>query len=443
MWYALLQRSALIVLCVLLFAALTPTLTPVQAATDVWIDNDESGNPRIHLYFFWTQTCPHCLNARPVIEDLAPRYPWLVLHSHDVSSARAHLNQFIDMSARLGETARSVPAFLFCGRMEIGFDRAETTGKMIENALIECHNQAQTPPPDSAPDIAPPQDNNVPLSIEEDSGIHLPGWGNINPHELSLPVFTLIIAGLDAFNPCAFFVLLFLLSLLVHARSRGRMLFIGGIFLFFSGLIYFLFMAAWLNIFRWLDEIVFITMGAGILAIAIGMINIKDYFWFKSGVSLSIPEAAKPGLYQRIRGLLKADNLATLTLGTITLAIAVNAYELLCTAGFPMVYTRVLTLADLSHGGYYAYLLLYNIIYVIPLLIITLIFTFTMGARKLSANEGRLLKLVSGWMMLGLGIILVSAPQWLNQIWVAVLLLCTAILLSWGIHHFNKAHPNK
>ena len=216
------------------------------------------------------------------------------------------------------------------------------------------------------------------------------------------------------------------------------MLFIGGVFLFFSGLIYFLFMAAWLSAFRWLGEMAMVTAGAGWLAVLIALINIKDYFWFKQGVSLSIPEAAKPGLYHRMRGLLKSDNLPALTLGTIVLAVAANSYELLCTAGFPMVYTRLLTLAELPPAAYYGWLALYNVIYILPLLAITLIFTFTLGARKLSEAEGRLLKLVSGLMMLALGVLLVLRPEALNHLGVALGLPVFAVALSAVIHRTRK-----
>jgi hypothetical protein len=270
------------------------------------------------------------------------------------------------------------------------------------------------------------------------AAIKLPILGQMRPDQLSLPVFTLLIAGLDAFNPCAFFVLLFLLSLLVHAASRGRMLFIGGVFLFFSGLIYFLFMAAWLNVFQWLGEIALVTTVAGWLAVIVALINIKDYFWFKQGISLSIPDAAKPGLYQRVRGLLRADSLPAMALGSIALAVAANSYELLCTAGFPMIYTRLLTLAHLSTAQHYAYLAFYNLVYVIPLLVITLVFSFTLGARKMSETEGRVLKLVSGIMMLGLASVLLAAPAALNDLRVALLLLTGALGLSWLIHRLMK-----
>ncbi|MEF8750730.1 MAG: thioredoxin family protein [Candidatus Accumulibacter necessarius] len=409
--------------CLLALAAIAAMAT--AAEPPVWIDYDAAGARRVHLYFFWTRTCPHCQAARPFVDALPARHAWLVVHSHDLTADQDAADRYVAIAESLGEDASSVPAFLFCGRMEVGFDRPETTGKALEDALQACHEAATPTHGDPIPGAQPA------------SGIDLPGFGRMTPDQWSLPAFTLVIAGLDAFNPCAFFVLLFLLSLLVHAGSRARMLFIGSVFLFFSGLIYFLFMAAWLNVFRWLGEITLVTTLAGALAIVIALINIKDYFWFNQGVSLSIPDSAKPGLYQRVRGLLRADSLPALTLGTIALAIAANSYELLCTAGFPMVYTRLLTLSDLPPWQHYAYLALYNVVYVIPLMVITLIFTYTLGSRKLSEVEGRLLKLLSGIMMLALGVLLVVAPAALNDLRVALALLTGSLAIAWLVHRLT------
>jgi hypothetical protein len=128
--------------------------------------------------------------------------------------------------------------------------------------------------------------------------------------------------------------------------------------------------------------------------------------------------------------LISVDHLPTLLFGTVMLAAAVNLYELLCTAGFPMVYTRLLTLHQLQGSAYYGYLLLYNLIYIIPLLIIVLVFTWTLGSRKLSQGEGRLLKLLSGSMMLMLGLALIINPNWLNQLSSGVILLVAALGLT-------------
>jgi hypothetical protein len=243
-------------------------------------------------------------------------------------------------------------------------------------------------------------------------------------------VLTVAIGFLDGFNPCAFFVLLTLLGLLLHVRSRGRILLVGGIFVLFSGLVYFLFMAAWLNVFLVAGQVAAVTKAAGVVALVIALINIKDYFLFKRGVSLSIPDSAKPRLFERMRRLIAETALAPVILGTVVLAAAANLYELFCTAGFPMVYTRILTLHRLPKAGYYLYLALYNLVYVVPLAAIVLLFAATLGARKLSELQGRVLKLLSGTMMLGLGLALLLRPEALGSVAAGAWLLAGSIAVT-------------
>jgi hypothetical protein len=247
---------------------------------------------------------------------------------------------------------------------------------------------------------------------------------------------------MDAFNPCAFFVLLFLLSLLVHAKSRTRMAIVGGTFVLFSGLVYFVFMAAWLNVFLIAGELRVITFIAGVVALFVAVLNIKDYFWFKAGPSLSIPDAAKPGLFKRMREVVTTGNMGPMLAGTVLLAVVANSYELLCTAGFPMVYTLTLTKAhDLATWEYYAWLAAYNVIYVIPLLVIVTVFTKTMGARKLSEAEGRLLKLISGFMMLGFALVLLFTPSLLTNPVVSIGVLVVAVIGSIVIARITRPKP--
>jgi hypothetical protein len=236
--------------------------------------------------------------------------------------------------------------------------------------------------------------------------------------------------GLDAFNPCAFFVLLSLLSLMVHAKSRLRIGIVGGVFVFFSAAMYFVFMAAWLNLFLVLGSLQWITIAAGLVALGIGALSIKDYVYFGQGPSLSIPESAKPGLFERMRRLIGMRSFAGLLAGTVVLAIAANSYELLCTSGFPLVYTKVLTMHDLPSAARYGYLALYNIVYVIPLLLVVVVFTATLGSRRLSETEGRTLKLVSGLMMAGMGLVLILAPELLHNVLTALGLLSVAVILT-------------
>ncbi len=384
---------------------------PVYANTDSSTTAHSSAK-QVTLYYFWSRYCPHCQDAKPFVNQLPVNYPWLTLKSYDLVGSKANKQLYLQMAKELNQPANSVPAFIFCNQMLLGYDNAENTGKQLEEKLLACHKQ-----------------KNEQL-IKEQERFTIPGFGEMHYQDFSLPVFTLLIAALDAFNPCAFFILFFLLSLMVHQHSRARMLTIGCTFVLCSGLMYFLFMSAWLNLFLITEQLIIITATAGLIAIVFGMVNIKDYFFFKQGVSLSISDAARTKLFARIRALTQTGSWPAMIAATIVLAIAANSYELLCTAGLPMIYTRVLTLNELTTSQYYSYLALYNVIYIIPLLLIVLLFTVTFAKKKLSENEGRVLKLLSGSMMTGLGCILLFQPEMLSNMLVSVAVIVGAIVLT-------------
>jgi thiol-disulfide isomerase/thioredoxin len=417
-------------LVLLLFSSLAGAATDDPSSDDFWYGTAQDGTPTVRLYYFFSPTCPHCQAAKPFIAELQASTPWLEVKRYSVKDHRGNARLYYETAQALGVEALSVPGLVFCRQIIIGYDSAGTTGKELANALQACRDRRAANP--GAPDPASAVGGRAITQLsaaEENAGttVNLPFIGPVDAKAFSLPVLTLVLAGMDAFNPCAFFVLLFLLSLLVHARSRARMAVIGGTFVLFSGLVYFVFMAAWLNVFLIAGELRVITFLAGLVALTVAALNIKDYFWFKAGPSLSIPDAAKPGLFKRMREVVASGSIGPMLVSTVLLAIVANSYELLCTAGFPMVYTRALTLADLESWQYYAWLAAYNVIYVLPLLAIVTVFTRTMGARKLTEAEGRLLKLISGFMMLGFGLLLLIAPTMLTNALASILVLAAAV----------------
>jgi glutaredoxin-related protein len=405
----------------LLVLALWPSIALAQAPY-VWTEPGDEAAPRVHLYFFWSQKCPHCLEARPELEALARSQPWIVLHSLELTKSQANVERYIAMAAELGQQAQSVPAMFFCRQMQVGWQTGGLSRTMLLEQMNQCRSQVA-----SGGTIGPDKS----VSSQADTTMFLPLIGSFDARLHSLPVMTVLIAGMDAFNPCAFFVLLFLLSLLVHQQDRRRMALIGGVFVLFSGLMYFAFMAAWLGLFRIMGSLPWVTGAAGALAVVIGAVNTKDFFAFKAGVSLSIPESRKADIFRRGRAILATGNLPAMLAATVLLAIAANFYELLCTAGFPMVYTRLLTMQVSNSTQHLFYLALYNVIYVFPMLLIVFAFVRTLGARKLSEREGRLLKLLSGLMMLELGLLLLAAPEWLNNMAATLGLVLVAISLTW------------
>ena len=229
-----------------------------------------------------------------------------------------------------------------------------------------------------------------------------------------MPLFTILVGLVDGFNPCAMWVLLFLLSLLVNLKNRLRILLIAATFVLVSGLAYFAFMAAWLNVFLLIGYLRSVQVILAILAIGIGSIHIKDFFLFKKGISLSIPESAKPGIYARTRQIITAENLYGALFGAFVLAVLVNIVELLCTAGLPALYTQILTEQNYSTWINYGYLALYNIAYMFDDSIMVAIVVITLGKNKLQERQGRWLKLISGIVILVLGLVMLIRPEWLS-----------------------------
>jgi hypothetical protein len=208
-------------------------------------------------------------------------------------------------------------------------------------------------------------------------------------------------------------VLLFLLSMLVHLKSRLRMALIAGTFVLVSGAVYYAFIAAWLNAFLLVGMSKAINYAIASIAILIGLINVKDYFGLNNGFSLSIPASAKPGLYARMRATVVSDSLLISLATAATLAIIVNFVELLCTAGFPAVYTSILAQHHLTSAEHYAYLGLYILGYMADDTLMVGTAVMALSSQKLTERTGQWLKLLSGVVMLLLGAIMLLKPEWL------------------------------
>lgn len=252
-------------------------------------------------------------------------------------------------------------------------------------------------------------------SAPPDDGVTLPLLGTVRPSRLGLPAFTLAIGLVDGFNPCAMWVLLFLLSILVNLQNRWKIMAVAGSFVFVSGVAYFLFMALTLNVIElfqpWEREV---QLTLGTLALVIGSVHVKDFFAFKKGVSLSIPDAAKSGIAARVRRIVMAENLFGAILGAVTLAVLINVIELLCTAGLPALYTKILSDQGIVGFVKYGYLGLYNLAYMFDDALMVLLVVVTLDKTRLQEKQGRWLKLVSGAFVLALGVIMIVKPELLQ-----------------------------
>lgn len=339
------------------------------------------------LEVFTRPGCIHCARAREYLDDLRARRPDLRITERNVVADPLARERLRDLAARHG-VAIAVPTFVVGDRILVGFDDASTTGRTIEAWLDEGQGDLDT--------------------------VQLPLFGVVHVRELGLPLFSIALGLIDGFNPCAMWVLLFLLSLLVNLRSRSKMAIIGGTFLFVSGAAYYAFMTAWLGMFLVVGVARWLEVALGLVAIAAGSIHVKDFIAPHHGVSLSIPERAKPRIYERVRRIVYAENLTGALATTTALAVTVNLIELLCTAGLPALFTRVLSVHGLSWWEHHAYMLLYVTAYMFDDTVMLAIALITLSRRKVQERAGRAMKLLSGTVMIALGVLLVLRPDWLR-----------------------------
>jgi glutaredoxin len=388
------------------------TANPIAAANPAQNPNEDASAQQADIEVFVREGCPHCAKAKEFLAALQLEQPELKIVIRDVRLEHEALERLKRIAERQHVAAVSVPAFKVGDQLIIGFSEEASTGQLIRMSLARPQKQKAVEASSSCAaeeSLTCTADEPIPAAEPETFAVNFFGH-SVSLDQVGLPLFTLAMGLLDGFNPCSMWVLILMISLLVPMNSRSRMFAIAGTFVAVQGIAYFLFMAAWLNLFLLIglsraSEIIIAT-----LALLAGMINLKDFWAFGRGISLSIPDAAKPGIYARMRRILQAENLAAAIFGAVVLAVLVQIVEFMCTSGFPALFTRILTLQKLDTMNYYGYLLLYDLAYMFDDMAILALGIITFSQRRLQEKEGRWLKLISGLVMVGLGFYLLLIP---------------------------------
>ena len=358
--------------------------------------------PPSDIEVFVREGCTQCDAAKSFLGELARERPGLRVSFIDVRRDPGALARLIELSRKAGIAQPGVPTILIGTELRVGFDTPASTGAQVRSAL----DHTRLPAAAGGASICGVADEIACKAPSQDS-VEIPFTSRkVGVDDVGLPLFTMVIGLLDGFNPCSMWVLILMISMLATLGDRRRMLAVAGTFVAIEGIAYFAFMAAWLNLFLLIGLSRISEIVIALLAIVAGAINLKDFFALGRGITLSIPAAAKPGIYTRLHAILRAERLGPALVGTAVLAVLVQIVELLCTSGFPALYTRILTLRQLDTAAYYGYLLLYNLMYMLDDIVILAIGVATLSRRRLQEKEGRYLKLAAGLVMLCLGIYL-------------------------------------
>lgn len=443
----------LIIIAVLILILFLPSYARGLAETP-----EPEGYP-VHIYLFWGDGCPHCALAKPYFESLAGKYPQVIYHSFEIYHDAANQKLFSDLATANGFEISGVPTALVGPYLMVGY--SEEYKPQIEEVVVLCIQNgcldagagivtdtpagqvlpagetdvpAPTPTPaalaQNQPGRASPAQPGPGGDLSQSHLLNLPLLGTVNLEEHSLTLSTVLIAFIDGFNPCSLWVLSMLMALVIHTGSRKKIILIGLIFLTVTAGIYALFIAGLFSVLRLVSFMGWVQVLVAGVALIFGVVNIKDYFWYKTGVSFTISEKQKPGIFQKIRRVIaSSDSIWGLAGATVVMAAGVSLVEFSCTAGFPVLWTNLLVAQNVGSGAFVALLLLYLFIYQIDELAIFGSMVITLKASRLEEKQGRILKLIGGILMLSLAVVMLINPSLMND-WSSALLIFGTSLLA-------------
>ncbi len=385
-------------------------------------------NP-VNAYLFHGDGCPHCAQEQDFMHnDLKLRYPNLEIKEYEIYKNRQNGVFLQKIGKELDINVPGVPFLVIGDKSFVGYMDG-LTSKEIESQVELCTLSVC---PDSVAAIASsyPADkkntDSVTPGVSSETGtsaspeggeneklIKLPFLGEVDAMSFSLPVLTIIIGALDGFNPCAMWVLIFLISLTLGMKSRKRMWALGLTFIVTSASVYFIFMSAWLNLIMFLGFIVWVRIAIALVALLGGAYSLKDFFTNKNAACKVGNVEKKQKTLSKLKKAALQNSIWLALGGIIVLAFAVNLVELICSAGLPAVYTQVLALSELPAWKNYLYILLYVFFFMLDDLIIFFIAMTTLKVTGITTKYSRYSRLIGGIIMVIIGILLLFRPEWL------------------------------
>lgn len=366
---------------------------------------------KITIYLFYSDTCPHCREEKEFLDEFLIDKD-IDLKMYEVTKNEDNNRLLTLVKESLGCTNNYVPYTVIGKTGLTGF--SQTTASQIEYFVSKYSKEEYIDIVSrviEANDVVKIEENSN--NEKQDSNITLPIIGKVDSKNVSLPLVATIIGFVDGFNPCAMWVLIFLISMLIGSKNKKRMFLLGTIFLLTSALIYMLFMLAWLKIMLSALQINIIKIIIGIIAIIGAIWNLKSFYnSLKKDVGCEIVNDNKrKKIIDKIKKFTSEKSLLLSIIGVIGLAISVNFIEFACSAGWPVVFTEILALNDLNGISYFIYILIYIFFYLIDDLVIFIIALATLKITGISNKYNKYSHLIGGILMLIIGILMIFKPE--------------------------------
>lgn len=355
---------------------------------------------KLAIHYFYSPTCPHCAEQAPFNDALQSEFPNATIVKHDITvPSESRLMLIMAQNLSIAPESLGTPTTIIGNRIFIGYRSENTTGAEIREAIRACLENGCSDAPVSTTS-----------SDFLSKGMDLPLLGRTDITKLSLPILAIVLGLVDGFNPCAMWVLVYLIGLLMNLNDKRRLALIVGTFVFASGALYFLFMTAWLNAFLFLGYVRIVTILIGLIALGGGILSIKEFMDTKGAMVCHVTGSEdKKKISARVKEIVSSPLNWMTFAGIVFLAFTINSVEFVCSAAIPAVFTQVLALSALSTWEYYAYILLYDIAFMLDDL---LVFG---SALLIMSNTGekyaKYCKIIGGAVMLLLGVMLLFFPN--------------------------------
>lgn len=373
----------------------------------------------VNLYLFHGDGCPHCAKEREYLKEIEKEYDDVNIHLYEVWYDTDNQELMAKVKKELNSSTNYVPLTIIGDKYTVGFN--DNTKLMIKNNIEKCLKEdcedvvGNVLAGKTANETTIKKEVKEPKKDKEDSIKDLPILGKVDVKKVSLPIMAAVIGLVDGFNPCAMWVLVFLISMLLGTKDRKKMWILGLTFLFTSAFIYLLFMVAWLNIAIKMNTVIWLRITIAIIAIIAAFINLKSFYKsLKKDTGCEVVDSKKrKNIIEKIKKFTLEKSLILGLLGVMTLAVSVNFIELACSAGLPLLFTQILALNNLSKLSYMIYILIYIFFFLVDDIIVFVIAMFTLKITGISNKYSKYSHLIGGIIMLLIGLLMIIKPEWL------------------------------
>ena len=366
----------------------------------------------LNIYLFYGDGCPHCAEEEEWFKTYLEKNKNIKIHRYEVWYDKDNQEKYSKVHEILNDKSSGIPYLVIGESVISGFDK-DLTPERIRNAVEYYSNVNYKDKVGIYLGVVSESETGQDETKYEDTKVKIPLLGTKEAKDVSIGLSAILIGAVDGFNPCAMWILLFLISMLLGMKNKKRMWILGITFLASSALVYFLFLLSWLNLSVFLNKVLYIRVAISFFAVLFGVLQVVNFFFKKDDGCEVVDNKNRKRIIKSIQKIIKEKSFILAILGIILLAASVNIIELLCSLGLPVMFTQILAINEVSKVGQILYSLLYVLFFMIDDIIIFIIAMKTLEIKAISNKYGKYSHLIGGLIMIIIGVLMVYKPEWL------------------------------